>query len=795
MVFRLVKAGLKLTFGLIVFAALATGYLFYRAMPNYSGQEALPGLSADVRVWRDSHGVPHIFASNMNDASRALGYLHASERLYQMEIFRRVGQGRLAEMIGADGLAVDKFIRTLGLYRLAQSSLAALTPASQARLEAYANGVNAFLATHISALPPEFLLTGVSPELWKPADSMVWMKLMSWQLSRNHDQEIARARLATKLPADQVSWLMPDVSANAPVTMAPEAHPDHAALDDPERKLGEWFPFAEGASNQWVVSGAHTTTGKPILANDPHLLIGAPILWYLARIVTPEGSLTGGTVPGLPIVLLGHNNSIAWGLTSSETDTQDLFVETVDAGNANQYLTPEGPRPFETRDETIHVKGGADVALHVRSTRHGPVMSDVSHDFASIAGPNQVVALAFTGLGDKDTTIEASFGIETARNWDEFVAALRLMQAPMQNIGYADVDGDIGMIAPGLLPARKSGDGIAPTLGASGETDWAGFAPFEDMPRIHNPAAGFIFNANNPLVGADLEPKFGRDWEEPFRARRLQQFFDKIDKHSLDTSAAMQADHVSLDALEFQPLLKTIEPRDERSRQALQLLSTWDGTMDKNRPEPLIYTAFLAALHKILIEDRAGMKLDGNGPFDAFTLLSLVRTHPAWCDLKGAKDAPDPNCARAMARALDEGLALLVTRDGADMSQWRWGAEHRALLTHKVYSHVPLLDRLSDLSIPSSGGFYTIDRGGGSDAPADKPFARTQGGGFRGLYDLSDLDKSRFMISTGQSGHIFSAHYGDLASLWNDVKSITIAGTEAELEAAGAKKLTFTAPR
>ena len=257
----------------------------------------------------------------------------------------------------------------------------------------------------------------------------------------------------------------------------------------------------------------------------------------------------------------------------------------------------------------------------------------------------------------------------------------------------------------------------------------------------------------------------------------------------------MQADHVSLDALEFQPLLKTIEPRDERSRQALQLLSTWDGTMDKNRPEPLIYTAFLAALHKILIEDRAGMKLDGNGPFDAFTLLSLVRTHPAWCDLKGAKDAPDPNCARAMARALDEGLALLVTRDGADMSQWRWGAEHRALLTHKVYSHVPLLDRLSDLSIPSSGGFYTIDRGGGSDAPADKPFARTQGGGFRGLYDLSDLDKSRFMISTGQSGHIFSAHYGDLASLWNDVKSITIAGTEAELEAAGAKKLTFTAPR
>jgi len=793
MKFRLVTGALKFAVTLIVLAVFATGYLFYRAMPVYSGQAALPGLSANVRVWRDAYGVPHIFASNMNDAARALGYLHASERLYQMELSRRTGQGRIAEIAGPDMLGVDKFLRTLGLYKLAQSSFDALSADAQARLNAYSEGVNAYLAGHMNALPPEFLLTGVTPELWKPADSMVWMKLIAWQLSRNHAQEIARADLATKLPAEQAAWLMPDLSENAPISTAPEAHRDHAALDAPERKLREWLRLAHGASNQWMVSGAHTTTGKPILANDPHLEIGAPILWYLARIETPDETVTGATVPGMPVVLLGHNRSIAWGITSSQTDTQDLFVETVDAGKADQYLTPDGPKAFEIRDETIHVKGGADVTLHIRSTRHGPVMSDVSSDFASVAGPNQVVALAFAGLGDNDTTIQAVFGVNAARNWDEFLAALHFMQSPMQNIGYADVEGDIGMVSPGLAPVRKSGDGLAPTFGASGETDWDGFVPFEQLPRVHNPAAGFIFNANNPLVGADQQPKLGRDWDEPYRARRLQQLFDQTDKHSMETSARMQADHLSLDALEFRPLLKAIEPGDERARQALQLLASWDGVMDKDRPEPLIYTAFLAALHRILIEDRVGVALGDNGPFDAFTLLSLIKTHPAWCNLKKAKDAPDADCSRAMERALDEGLAQLVTRDGADMSQWRWGAEHVAVLTHTIYSHIPLLDRVSDLSMPSSGGFYTLDRGGSYEPPVDKPFARTQGG-FRGLYDLSNLDQSRFMISTGQSGHIFSPHYGDLAPLWNDVKSITIAGTEAELKAAGARELTL-APR
>jgi penicillin amidase len=788
--FRLFKLLAKGVVALALVAVAAVGWLFWRAMPDYAGTAALPGLSAETRVWRDDYGVPHIFAATMNDAMRALGWLHASERLYQMEIQRRVGQGRIAEIAGPDLIGVDRFIRTLGFYRQAESSLAALSPFAQARLQAYADGVNAFLQSHAGALPPEFMILGDKPEPWKPADSMVWGKLMAWQLSHNYKFEALRAELSRKLSPEQASWLFPVPPADSPITTQPVANAHHAALEEPDDRLGELLPLRYGASNEWVIAGSRTTTGKPILANDPHLELAAPILWYLARIVTPEGVVKGATVPGAPLVLLGQNASIAWGFTSADTDTQDLFVETVDPANPAQYLTSDGPKPFETRDETIHVSGGPDVALHVRATRHGPVISDVSPELAGLAGPGKAIALAFTGLGAEDTTTEAMMRVNGAHNWEEFLAALRLYQTPTQNLVYADVSGDIGFISPGLVPQRKSGDGLAPTDGATGATDWTGFVPFEQLPQLHNPPAGFAFNANNAIVAPDRETMFGRDWEEAFRARRIQQFFESTDKHSLESSAAMQADHTSLAALALLPLLESVKPDDERARQALALLASWGGVMDKDRAEPLIFEAFLRALHKILLVDKVGVDLSEKGPFDATTLISLIKDHPSWCDAPGK---PDPDCRLTLARALDEGLTLLVKRDGADMSKWTWGSEHVALLRHKVYSHIPLLDRISDLSMPSSGDYYTLDRGGGFEVPENMPFARTHGGGFRGLYDLADPDKSRFMIATGQSGHIFSPHYRDLAPLWIDVKSIPLAGTEAELEKAGAKELVFRA--
>ena len=786
MAWRWVNRAASALLAMVVLVTLGGGYLFYRAMPPSSGAETLPGLAAEVRVWRDHFGVPHIFAASMDDAARALGYAHASERMFQMEILRRVGQGRMAEIRGADLLGVDKFIRTVGFYREAEASFAALSPWAQKRLMAYADGVNAFLDSH--ALPPEFLLAGDHPEPWRPADSLVIAKLEAYQLSQSFKLKLLRARLLQKLGPDQANWLFPTAKPGEPTTTLPslgERHAERETLDD---EIGALTGIGPGASNEWVIAGSRTETGKPILANDPHLDLSAPILWYLARVVTPEGSVKGATIPGAPVFVLGQNDSIAWGFTTAESNVEDLFVETVDPTDPSKYLTPDGPKPFDTREETIHVKGAADVKLAVRTTRHGPVLSDVSTDVASIAESGKVVAFAFTGLGERDTTAEALLRVDVARNWDEFLDALRLYQTPTQNLVYADVAGNIGFFNPGLVPMRKSGDGLVPVDGASGAFDWTGTIPFDQLPQLYNPAIGFAFNANNADVAGDHQPSFGPDWEENFRARRIQQFFDTIEKHSLETSAGMQADHLSLDVKELMPFIAAIAPSNDYARRAQAMLLKWDGVMAKDRAEPLIYTAFLGALHKILIEDKTGLPMKDKGPFAATTLISLLREHPSWCD---SPSAPDPDCRKALGRALDDGLALLVKRDGADMSQWEWGQEHQALLRHQVYAHVPLFDRLTDLSLPSSGGFYTLDRGGGYEIADEQPFARTHGGGFRGLYDLGDPAKSRFMIATGESGHIFSSHYGDLTPLWNDVRSITIAGSEEELRQAGGEELTL----
>ena len=451
------------------------------------------------RLWRAAH-----FRANLDHAARTLGYLHASERLYQMEMNRRAGQGRLAEVAGPDYLSVDRFIRTLGLYRLAQNSFAALSPWAQARLQAYSDGVNAFLDSHRNALPPEFLILGDAPEPWTPADLLVWGKLMALQLSGNYAMDALRARVAETLPAAEAAWLFPAPKPDWPITTAPVARADHAESDRPLDRLGALLRLGHGASNEWIVAGSLTETGKPILANDPHLDLGAPILWYLARIVTPQGWVKGATVPGLPLVLIGQTDHIAWGLTTSDTDAEDLFVETVDPADPTRYLTPDGPQLFSTRDETIHVKGASDVTLKVRATRHGPVISDVDSGFAALAGPGKTIALAFTGLGDHDPSAEALLRINVARNWSEFLDALRPFQTPTQNFAFADVDGEIGYISPGLLPTRKSGDGSLPADGASGAGDSTARSPSNRRRRSFNPATGFIFNANNAIVTRSL---------------------------------------------------------------------------------------------------------------------------------------------------------------------------------------------------------------------------------------------------------------------------------------------------
>ena len=779
--------------GLVLVGGTSVAWLFLGTRPNYSGLERIKGLTAKTEIYRDKYGVPHIFAANMEDAARALGYAHASERLFQMEMQRRAGQGRLAEAVGESMLDVDKLIRTLGLYTLATSSYAVLSPESQHLLNAYAEGVNAWIAAHPFSLPPEFVMLGITPQPWTPADSLVWGKLMALQLSKNYQLEALRAELAKKITPQQMKGLFPSLS-DGPVTQQtanPATTPQHHTEQKPEdqdhalHSLGLVTGLGHAASNEWVIAGSRTDSGKPILANDPHLTLGAPILWYLARIVTPDLSLEGATVPGIPVVLLGQNQSIAWGLTTTGSDVQDLFAETVDSNDSTRYLTPKGSEPFITRTETIRVKGKTDVTLHVRATRHGPVLSDINTRLAALAGQGKVMALAFTGLGAEDPSIESLMRINRAATWSDVIAAFKTYQAPPQNFVFASGKGDIGYLNPGLVPIRKKGEGLVPADGASGAYDWTGMVPFDKLPRMYNPSSGVIFNANNALVAAGSKPYLGIDWEEPYRAERLQDLLNQPEPQTLNQSALMQADHISGAARQLLPHLLRQKPERLASIAALDLLRGWDGRMDRDRPEPLIFESWLRNMHQMIFVDPTGLDLTAKGPYAAAS-INYVLTHKGsgWCDGAGGCDA-------VILRALDETIAALTLRHGVDMKAWQWGKEHIALMPNKVLTHIPYLRDRADILLPSDGDFYTLDRGGSFDAPPEHPFARTHGGGYRGIYDLADPAQSRFMIATGQSGHALSPHYRDLAPLWNDVQSITLSGSASELAAKGWPKLTL----
>ncbi len=509
--------------------ALVGGRQWLRAgLPDYSRTLTVAGLGAPVRIVRDLHAVPRIQAESMTDAYFALGFVHAQDRLWQMDMMRRLGAGRLAEILpgaaGDWGLRSDRTMRTLGLYRLAESSYAALAPEVRYALDVYAAGVNFCLENWQGPLPVEFQLLGYRPEPWRPADSLVWGKLEALQLSGNFREELLRARLMTVLTTQQLNDIFP--AGSEPATLAAASDPDErrfaalagrvaAALSEP---LGP-----DTASNEWVVDGAHSASGKPVLANDPHLGLQAPILWYLARVETPELTLAGATVPGVPFHILGHNGAIAWGATSTGSDTQDLFVERLvpapSPDEAERYQTPLGAKPFDTRTETIKLRDGSSQTLTVRASRHGPILPEDSPLANTKAAAGHVLALAFTGLSDKDTGSEAIYRLNRARDWKGFVNALRFHQAPQLNFVFADTGGTIGFISPGLVPVRARGNGSLPVPGWSGLWEWTGTVPFESLPQAVNPPSGRFVNANNAPVGPDYPRFLAARWPEPVRAR------------------------------------------------------------------------------------------------------------------------------------------------------------------------------------------------------------------------------------------------------------------------------------
>ena len=493
----------------------------------------------------------------------------------------------------------------------------------------------------------------------------------------------------------------------------------------------------------------------PLLAGDPHLAFSMPGIWYLARIETPQGVLAGATAPGVPFLVLGHNSHIAWSFTTTGADVQDVFEET--PVDADHYATPDGPRPYTIREEHIHVRGAPDEVLKVRETRHGPVISDLAGPLYK-ADSGTVLALQTSYLIDDDRSSEAQWRVGLARGWPSWVEALRLFTAPMQNMVYADHDGNIGFFAPGQIPIRKKGDGTAPVPGWTGEYDWGGWVPFEELPQAFNPPAGHIATANNKIVPDSYPYLLTHDWDLPYRVERIESGLADTPRQSIESSAALQGDLVSLTARHLVPLMLASEPADARAKQAMDLLAHWDAKMQADRPEPLIFIAWLRALGKHLYQPALGEQFAQYwGPTPLATEGVLTR-HPHWCGEGG--------CPAALQAALTDALGELTARYGTDMTAWRWGAAHPALFAHPIFHHLPILNRIFDRQVPADGGADTVEAGAFRFGNPDGPYTDMHGPALRAIYDLGDLDKSVFLTALGQSAHVLSPHYADLLPRW-----------------------------
>src|SRR5688572_6012924 len=546
----------------------AGGYLWLRrSLPQTEGNVTVSGLAGGVEILRDAYGIPHIFASTIDDAYFALGYVHAQDRLWQMEMNRRIATGRLSEILGPGALESDRFLRTLGLRRVAEANLKHFDAETRRVLDAYSGGVNAFLAAS-PVLPPEFWLLRVSPEPWSPADSVGWMKMMAWDLGGNWRAELLRMQLAKALPMARIHEFLPPYPGD-PIPEMADLRQLYAGLE--KQPVGVSFlenPELVAGSNAWAVSSARSASGKPLLANDPHLGLNAPPVWYFAQLHAPGLDAIGATLPGVPAILIGRNPRVAWGLTNTVSDVQDLYLEKLDAR-------------FTQRDEVIKVRGAPDEKLAVRASRHGPVISDVLRAALDAAPRGHAVALAWTALAEDDLSMQAILRVAHARDWREFNSTLRDLHAPQQNVIYADVDGNIGFVAAGRVPVRKSANdlkGRAPAPGWDARYDWAGWVPYEELPRAFNPPAGTIVNANHKVTPPGYPHHIGYEWQPPYRARRIEALLGR-ESHSLGGFARMQMDVVSLATGELLPLLLKTTPKDELSAGALRQLAAWDGSM------------------------------------------------------------------------------------------------------------------------------------------------------------------------------------------------------------------------
>jgi penicillin amidase len=791
---RVVRWGLAVLF--VVLVATIGLWFWYRqaSLPEQEGTLMVLSLSRPVQITRDDAGVPTITAQTEADALFALGFSHAQDRLWQMEFNRRIGQGRIAEIVGAGGVDTDRFVRTLGIYRQAQAFAAELEPETRTLVEAYCAGVNAYLDGHHDLPPAEFLLLRAPyPEHWAPADVAAWALMMAWDLSSEAMRnELRRLRLSARFSMAEIDDFLPSWDESAPrtldyVSLYRQLGLPGRNLSDQAQQLARLLPelgFAGSAgqgSNSWVMAGSHTVSGGPLLANDPHLGLSSPSVWYFARLKAPGLDVFGATLPGVPFVVLGRNAHVAWGFTTTYADTLDLYLERVDPEHPDRYQTPGGSAQFETRVETIQVRGGDPVALTVRTTRHGPVISGALAD-ADAALPSDtapvryVLALRWASLEAGDTTLRAFHAISHAANTQQLDSALRGVTLIVQNVVFAGSDGHIGFRVVGRVPLRRADNdlyGLVPSPGWDARYDWQGWVGTAELPRSLDPPQGFIVTANQKITPPGYNGFLTMEWKAPYRARRIEQLLQEVPRHDVASFERIQADVTSLAALQMVRALSGTEPATEVGRAALQRLRTWDGAMRANAPEPLIYHAWMRRLKELIFDDDLGpLAADLVEPAPLTEAILRVMTGRAharnWCDDAGAP-GQHVECSTLAATALDQ-AATELARDPRDLDRLRWGRRHPAVFEHRPLSASALLRRWFEQRVAQPGDGDTIDVGV-LRLKGDRPFEARAASSFRIISDLSPGDASGvWMFGPGQSGNPFSSQFGDLLEAWSKVR-------------------------
>jgi penicillin amidase len=831
---------------LVMVAGLVTALVVVRtSYPETTGRIAVPGLTAEVSVVRDEHGIPQVYADTSHDLFYAQGFVQAQDRFFEMDIRRHITAGRLSELLGEDALETDMFIRTMGWRRVAEEELSLLEPETLSYLEAFSAGVNAYIDRHSpSEMSLEYTVLAANgldytPEEWTPADSLAWLKAMAWDLRGNMEDEIERAIASARLSAEDVEELFPrypfrrhrpivnqgavvdgvfEAEAKRGGSRLPARAPyDPAAVRTLERldagleRMPELLGRGEGiGSNAWVVSGDRSTTGKPILANDPHLGVSVPGIWYQmglhCRDVGPECpfDVSGFTFAGLPGVVIGHNQHIAWGFTNLGPDVTDLFLEKLEG---QQYVREGELQPLKLRDETVEVFGREEpVTFTVRSTVHGPLLSDVSAQLSTVGanapvgdqapprGNGYAVALSWTALEPRPTA-DAIFKLDTAGNWDDFRAAAADFAAPSQNMVYADTEGHIGYQAPGLIPIRKSGNtGHYPAEGWLKSNDWTGdYIPFEALPNVLDPRDGYVVTANQAVIDEKYPYYLTDSWAMGYRSQRIYDLIEHKARLSVDDMARIQLDTRNGFAPTLVPYLLDVLMPSEYLGAGQRLLERWDYNQDQGSAAAAYYNMVWMRMLALTFHDDLSLANypEGSGRWFEVMRRLLAQPNSHWWDdisTEGVVETRDDILAQAMADARDE----LVRRDARRAVDWTWGHQHRMNLEHQTLgqSDIGLLQWMFNRTGYQVGGGGAIVDATSWDASTDT-FEVTAAPSMRMVVSLADFDDSTWINLTGASGHAFNDHYVDQTELWVDGEQLSWPFTRDAVDAGAEDTLTL----